>query len=372
MVTKQGQPGPAGRQVAQDYGPDTIVFASDGEPQSPQSVVERLGVLLSKGALQRDSESLGGTVEALEERVARELGKEAAIWMPTGTLANHLALRRHCGVKSRVVLQEQSHIHHDEGDTLARLSGLSVIPLARDRHYFTADELQTALDQSVAGRVLNPVGVVSIESPVRRQAGQVVPWDEMRAITRLCREQAIPVHLDGARLYMMSAATGKGIAEYADLFDSVYVSMYKYFRSPFGAVLAGSSEFISGMFHDRRMFGGGLASSYLIAALALDGIDGFEERYKEAFGKATSLFADINKLPGVGVRQFKHGSNIFELVIDSEIDTDQFVGKLRDLGIVIPWPNANWPIPVLHVNTTILRRPNEDIARAFSTAASDN
>ncbi len=369
-MSKQGLPDSAGRRAAALISPEAIVFTSDGEPQTPQSIVDRLGVLLSEGKLQPDSYSLGGTVEALEECVARDLGKEAAIWIPTGTLANHLALRRHCGTNSRVVLQEQSHTYHDEGDTLARLSGLNAIPLAYDRPHFTADELQTALDQSVGGRVLNPVGVVSIESPVRRQAGQIVPWDEMQAISRLCGEQGIPIHLDGARLYMMSAATGIGIREYADLFDSVYVSMYKYFGSPFGAVLVGSSEFISGMFHDRRMFGGGLSSSYLIAGLALDGIDGFEIRFKEAFEKATSLFADINKLPGIEVLRFEHGSNIFELALDFEIDKDRFVGKLLDLGIVIAWPNDNWPVPLLHVNTTVLRRPNADITQAFSKAVS--
>jgi threonine aldolase len=169
---------------------------------------------------------------------------------------------------------------------------------------------------------------------------------------------------------MMSAATGKNIKEYADLFDSIYVSMYKYFGSPFGAVLAGSSEFIDGMFHDRRMFGGGLSSSYLIAGLALDGMDGFEIRYKETFDKAISLFAEINKLSGIKVRRFEHGSNIFELVIDPEIDTDQFVGKLLDLGIVITWPNDNWPVPLLHVNTTVLRLSNAEITQAFSMAVS--
>ena len=135
-------------------------------------------------------------------------------------------------------------------------------------------------------------------------------------------------------------------------------------------VAAGSSEFIAGMFHDRRMFGGGLASSYLIAGLALDGMDGFELRFKEAFEKAASLFADINNLSGIEVRRFEHGSNIFELLIDSEIDTDRFVGKLLDLGIVVTWPNDNWQVPLLHVNTTVLRRPNPEIVEAFSTAAS--
>jgi threonine aldolase len=209
--------------------PDAIVFSGDGEPQSPESTVERLGELLASGKLQPDTYSLGGSVEEFELRMADELGKEAAIWMPTGTLANHLALRRHSKTRSRVILQEQSHIYQDEGDALARLSGLNAVPLAHERPYFTTEEMRTALDHSVRGRVLNPVGAVSIESPVRRQAGQVMPWDEMKAVSELCRTEGIPVHLDGARIFMMSAATGIGVKEYADLFDSVYISTWKYF-----------------------------------------------------------------------------------------------------------------------------------------------
>ncbi|NQW17301.1 MAG: aminotransferase class I/II-fold pyridoxal phosphate-dependent enzyme [Chloroflexi bacterium] len=369
MVNKPGQPDYATRSIEQRYSPDAVVFSGDGEPQTPQSIVDRLGALSAASQLEPDSYSLGGTVEALERRIARELGMEAAIWLPTGTLANHLALRRHCGTRSRVILQEQSHIYHDEGDALAKLSGLNAIPLANGIPYFTVDELQTALELSVSGRVLNPVGAVSIESPVRRQAGQVVPMDDIRSITRLCREEGIPTHLDGARLYMMSAATGVEIQDYANLFDSVYVSMYKYFGAPFGAILAGRNEFIDGIFHDRRMFGGGLSSAYLPAALALEGIDGFADRFGEAFSKAKALFDTLSKLPGIEVREFKHGSNIFELILGSEIDADKFVEKLLNFGIVLPWPNHEWSTPLLHVNTTVLRRSNEEIAQAFSSAA---
>jgi threonine aldolase len=146
--------------------------------------------------------------------------------------------------------------------------------------------------------------------------------------------------------------------------------MYKYFGAPFGAVLAGTREFIDGMFHDRRMFGSGLSSAYLIAGLALDGMDGFEGRYREAFDKAKSLFAEIKGLPGVEVRQFEHGSNIFELRTDPGIDIDSFLEKLLDVGIVIPAPNSNWPTPLLHVNTTLLRRSNAELLAAFSGAVS--
>jgi threonine aldolase len=192
----------------------------------------------------------------------------------------------------------------------------------------------------------------------------------MQAIVALCRERGIPAHLDGARLFMMSAATGVAIRDYAALFDSVYVSMYKYFGAPFGAILAGPQEFIEGMYHERRMFGGGLASAYLPAALALQGLDGFEERFTSAIRKAESLFASLNRLAGLEVRRFEHGSNIVELRLGEGIDADRFAAALLEARIIIPWPPREWPAPLLHVNTTILRRPNDEISASFAAALS--
>jgi threonine aldolase len=370
MINSANQADSAKRRSELVRAPESIVFSGDGEPQSPESIVGRLNSMLTAGDLHPDTYSLGGSVEAFERRMADELGKEAAIWMPTGTLANHLALRRHSGINARVVLQEQSHIYQDEGDALARLSGLNAIPLAKGKPYFTVAELQEAMRSSVTGRVLNPVGAVSIESPVRRQAGQILPWDEMQSITRICKQEGIPVHLDGARLYMMSASTGVGVKEYSELFDSVYISTWKYFGSPFGAILAGTSEFIDGMFHDRRMFGGGLPSGYLATALSMNGIDGFVDRFSESLTKAKALFANLNKLPGIEIHQFEHGSNVFELRLGDDINTDQFVESLLDFKIVIPWLKSEWPLPLLHVNSSILRRSNDEIVEAFTSVLS--
>ena len=108
----------------------------------------------------------------------------------------------------------------------------------------------------------------------------------MSEIADYSRKEGIPTHLDGARLYMMSAATGIKPQRYTSIFDTVYVSQYKYFGAPFGAILAGSSDFIDGLYHTRRMFGGCLYSSFMAAALALRGSEGFEERFSAAMSKA--------------------------------------------------------------------------------------
>ena len=182
---------------------------------------------------------------------------------------------------------------------------------------------------STSGRVASPVGAVMIESPVRRQKGQVVPYPDMQAMTDYCRSQGIHTHLDGARLYMMSAASGIAPREYAALFDTVYVSLYKYFGAPFGAVLAGDSHWIDGMYHTRRMFGGSLSSAYLAATLALQGAQGFEERFEKAMRKGRDLFKLLNSLDGIQVNEFEHGSNIFPVSLDDGVNPEAMTNALR-------------------------------------------
>ena len=305
----------------------------------------------------------------LEAAFADKLGKEAAVFMPTGTLANHLAIRLLCAGKPRAIVQERSHLYHDTGDCVQRLSGINLVPLAPSRPYFTLDEVRRAVSESESGRVLAPVGALMIESPVRRRRGQMMPLDEMRSVTDFCAANGIRTHLDGARLFMMSAATGVSPAEYSAMFDTVYVSLYKYFGAPFGAILAGSADFCRDLFHHRRMFGGGLSGAALAAALALDGLDGFERRFADAMLKAGNLFDELNRMPGISVEAYEHGSNIFRLTLPDGADGEKFTASLASFGVFAYADDDNRSSIHLTVNTTILRQTNERITSAFRTAS---
>lgn len=352
---------------------NTVIFRGDGEPKTPSMMLQRLAAFDQEFALESDSYSLGGNVEQLEKKCAEMLGKEAAVFMPTGTLANHLAIRKLCGVKPRAIVQEQSHLYNDSGDCVTRLSNINLIPQAKESPYFTLEALKTAVEQSETGRVINPVGAVMIESPVRRQTGKIMPFEEMKAVTDYCRDKGIGSHLDGARLYMMSGATGISPADYAALFDTVYVSLYKYFGAPFGAILAGTAKFTDGLYHERRMFGGGLASANFAAALALRGIDGFEARFNRAMAHATALFDKINALEGINVEPFKHGSNIFPLKLGSDIDSQRFVKTLTEYSVSISPPDSNHSQRImLTVNPTLLRQDVPDLLFAFERAIEES
>lgn len=348
---------------------DTLVsFGGDGEPKSPRTMLQTLIEFEEEFGFEADSYSLGGNVQQIEEKMAELLGKEAAIFMPTGTLANHLAVRILCGNKPRAIVQEQSHLYQDSGDCVSRLSNINLLPLAKDRPHFTVEELKRAVEDSELGRVLTPVGALMIESPVRRQEGKVVPFDEMQAITDYCRERGIGTHLDGARLYMMSGATGISVKRYASLFDTVYVSLYKYFGAPFGSVLAGTAEFCDGLYHDRRMFGGGLASANFVAALALKGVEGFEERFNTAMKRATTLFDKLNTLAGIHIGRIVNGSNIFPMELSRDLDLDKFVKILQEQSVSISLGDPDARRGTLRVNTSILKQDIETLFAAFRSA----
>src|SRR4029077_3539697 len=169
----------------------------------------------------------------------------------------------------------ESHFYQDEGDCAQTLSALTLIPLAPGRATFSADDVQRVIDQARAGRVVSRASVISIESPVRRKQGERFDPIELKKIIALARREGIRLHLDGARLFLQAAYTGESVADHARPFDTVYVSLYKYFNAASGAILAGPRDVIDGIYHGRRMFGGGLNHAWPFAVVALHYLDGF-------------------------------------------------------------------------------------------------
>ena len=371
MASSLRHPAPAATATSTD---DTVYFQGDGERLSPEVTARLLADYVSTQGVTPDSYSRGGTVEQLERAMAAALGKEAALFVPTGTLANHLAIRRHCATRGQALVPEQSHVYLDTGDSIPRLSGIHLVPLAPGRPGPTTEEVRASLDRPASDRVPNPPGAVVLESPVRRQLGRVIPFDQMQAIAALCRDRGVPIHLDGARLYMMSAATGIPITTYTALFDTVYVSLCKYLGAPFGAILAGPQSFIDGLHHDRRMFGGSLPAAWMAAALVLHTLDGFEERFAAAMSRFRLLLPQLNRLEGLRAAPLPDGSNIIPLHLDPAVHRDTFTQRLREHGIVLPAGSphdAGDPV-LLTVNTTILRQEPDHLLAGFAAALSQS
>jgi threonine aldolase len=345
----------------------TVHFCSDGAALSPLEYAQLLARLAQGGGIAADEFSREGIVTTLEERMAAMLGKEMAVFLPSGTLANHLALGLLAQRGRRVLVQRESHVYNDTGDCAQELSGLALIPLAPGRATFNLAEVEAEVARGEGGRVSNPVGVISIESPVRRALGEVFDFAEMRRIAAFARERRIALHLDGARLFLASAYTGIAPASYAAPFDTVYVSLYKYFNAAGGAVLAGPKKLLENLYHQRRMFGGSLRQAWPYAAVALHYANGFGERFERAAVAADTLFQALRQHPGCEVLRSQAATNVTRLRVAGG-HASALPERLLTRGITIQ--------PALHLsderaefelftNETILRRPVAETIEIF-------
>ena len=347
-----------------------VKLSGDGQSMTPWEYAHFLSRILSQEEIEADYYSNGGVVEALENRMAHLLGKERAVFLPTGTLANHLAVRIQAGERNRVIVQKESHLYNDSGDCAQVLSNLNLIPLAPSGGTFTLEDVQAAMGRADGGRVRTGVGVISIESPIRRLLGKLFDYEEMKRICDFARAEGIATHMDGARLFMAAGYTGISPAEYSSHFDTVYVSLWKYFNAPSGAILAGPKKLLDDLFHLRRMFGGGLPYAWPFAAAALHSIEGFEERFGAGVAAGGELKPALNGISGLRVEEIPDGSNVFKLRMDRG-DPSVLRSRLLEKGILLPAPNANLRGFALAVNETLTRRPLEEIIRAFSDELSE-
>ena len=343
-----------------------IDFVSDGLGLDPGEYAAQLQERVAGDGFVPDYYSRGGVVARLEQLFARLLGKPAAMFVATGTLANLLAVRRLAGNDRRVLVQAESHLYNDSGDGAQLLAGLNLLPLAPGAATPRLAEVQEALARSRSGRVRNEVGVISIETPVRRLDHAMADFAELQRISQLARAEGIRLHLDGARLFSLPLHSGRAVQEYTALFDSVYVSLWKHFNGASGAILAGGEDFIEGLYHDRRMHGGALPAAWPQVARAERYAESFQDDYARAWQVADALLGHLRSDRRFGARKLADGSSRFFLSVDGA-DPAGFAERLRARGIRVPSPRPDGALP-LQVNPTLLRADPAALARRFVEA----
>ena len=344
-----------------------VFFQGDGLNIGPREYANLLAGIAADGDLEEDYYSNGGVVADLEKRMAEILGKERAVFLPTGTLANHLAIRLLCESRGRrVVTQAESHVANDVGDDSEVLAGLRVLGLAPGEVDFTLEDVQAEDVRARAGRVKVRIGAISIESPVRRKLGGVFDFEELSRISAWAESQGIGRHLDGARLFIGAAYTGIPVKSWAGLFDTVYVSLWKYFNAGSGAILAGPADLLDGLFHTRRMYGGSLIRGWVYAAVALHFLDGFEERFQRGIEVSEDLFSRLENHPSFTLRRIPGGSNVFVLRVLGT-DPRAFHERVAAAGISMREPREDSSI-VVQVNETWASVAGEELGRRLVAA----
>lgn len=334
----------------------SVWLVGDRAPIESADFAARLSALVQARENVNDNYLAGGAVTELEKAFAAMLGKADCAFFPTGTLANLVAMRVLCGEHRRALVQHESHLYRDESDAAQTLSGINLVPLAEGRATPTLAEFGKAIDEAEKGPYPLRIGAVSIESPVRRAYGDLVPIATVAEIARLARSHGAALHLDAARLML---APGIDLRAYAAPFDTVYVSLYKYLDAPFGAVLAGSANHIAQAREWRHVYGGSVHQGWTSAVMALDALKTFPARIARAHANAAQLLALLTASGQATLRANPNASNIRFVEMPEALATQAFE-RCRVAGVrLAKWKDGALPI---YVNDTLNRRPVAELA----------
>ncbi len=275
------------------------------------------------------------TVNRLEELAARMVGKEAAMYVPSGIMGNLCELLTHCGRGDEVVMGDQSHIFWYESGGGAALGGLPYRTV-RTGPYGELDREEVNAAIRVERNGFPPTGLVCIENTHNRCGGTVLSREQMQAVCDVAHDRGVPVHLDGARIFNAAAALGVSVPELTSVVDSVQFCLSKGLSAPVGSLLAGSAEFIQEARGARKMLGGAMRQAGVIAAAGIVAIEQMVDRIPEDHAAARRLAEALADLPGIelDLRSVQTNIVVFELT-DERWQPEEFLRALAGEGLRI-------------------------------------
>lgn len=271
------------------------------------------------------------SINALEKKVARLFGKEAALFFPSGTMANQTAIKLHTQPGEQVICDHYAHIFNYEGGGVSFNSGVSCALIAGDRGRITADQIQKKINPSDFYHSPKTALVV-LENTTNKGGGACYEIDELKKIADLCREENLPLHLDGARLWNAMVATSTEPQDYGHLFDTISICFSKGLGAPIGSALVGSSAAIDKALRIRKMLGGGMRQGGYLAAAASYAIDHHwkdlaeDHRRARELGEALLRFKGLKYLAPVD-------TNIVIFEMKSKAIEDHFLQQMKEATI---------------------------------------
>jgi threonine aldolase len=288
------------------------------------------------------------SINELESYAAELVGKEASLFVPSGTFGNQLCLFTHCSRGSEVVLSDQAHIVQHEAGAAAIIAGVQLRTLQPGGSYPVWDEIEPLLRR---GEDIHypATGLVALENALSN--GEVMPLDMHQRIAGGCRERGVPIHLDGARLFNAAAWLGVDCREITSCVDSVMFCLSKGLCAPVGSLVAGSGTFIERARKNRKIMGGGMRQAGVLAAAGLVALRGMRDRLVEDREKAGRLAAAFLETGYFAVKPEQPRINmIFVRFSDSQLAGREgaFVEALAEHGVLTYPPEEGWIRFVAH------------------------
>ncbi len=272
------------------------------------------------------------TVDLLCRRMAALLGKEAALFLPSGTMCNQIAILTHCRPGDTILAHETAHILTSEGGAAWALAGAQVTALPGPGGQFSLEALQQAM--LLPSRYAPPQVLVEVEQTANLGGGTIWPLATLQAVAEFAHEAGLATHMDGARLLNATVATHIAPAEMAAGYDSVWLDFTKALGAPLGAVLCGSSEFIDRAWRWKQRLGGALRQAGICAAACLYALDHHVERLAEDHDNARALARGLAQIDGVDV-EMPQTNLVFFAASRTGVSAGQLAERVRRRGVAI-------------------------------------
>lgn len=272
------------------------------------------------------------TIHALCDRMAELLGKEAAMFLPSGTMCNQISLLTHCRPGDEVIAHESAHIISNEGGAPGALARASVLGLPGARGQFDADMLHGAVRER--RRNIPTQVLVAVEQTANFGGGSVWPLGKLNGVLDAAHQLGFATHMDGARLMNASVAVGIAAKDMAAGCDSVWLDFTKGLGAPLGAVLCGSATFIDEAWRWKQRMGGALRQGGICAAACLYALDHNIERLAEDHANARILARGLAQIPGLAVEEPETNLVFFDTA-GTGMDADDLADRAREEGVMI-------------------------------------
>lgn len=306
------------------------------------------------------------TVNRLQDQVAELLGTEAALFVASGTMGNQVCIRCHTQPGDELLCEAGAHFLHYEAGAMAALSGVQARTIVGTRGVITAKQIEEALRGETY--YFPRSRLLTIENTHNLAGGTIFPLDEIVRIRQLARERGLAMHLDGARLWNASAASGVALRDYAQHFDSVSVCFSKGLGAPIGSAVAGTKNFIAQARRVRKMFGGGMRQVGMIAAAAIYGLEHHRERLHEDHANARWLAEALHGRGGITIELDSVQTNIVIMnIAQTKLSVPAAIEALKKEGVLLGPFGATTLRAVTHldVNRAEVERAAAVFAKIF-------
>jgi threonine aldolase len=272
------------------------------------------------------------TTNRLQQRVCELLGKEAAVFLPSGAMCNAIAIKTHTQPGDAILCERFAHVYRSEFGAAGVLSGVTTEAIDGVRGHFTPEDVKQALARF--GAYGATPRVLCVEQTHNFAGGTIWPLQQLRDACALAHERGLVTHMDGARLFNASVASGISARDYAASFDSVWIDLSKGLGCPVGAVLSGTKQFIATAWRWKHCFGGAMRQSGILAAAGVYALENHIERLAEDHANAKLLARGLSDVPGVRVDTPEPETNIVFFGVDSQrISSGDFLQKCLDRGV---------------------------------------